>query len=54
MLLLAALATEVPIEFVAVTVNVYDVAAVNPVTDIVPEPACDNVFVIPPGLDVEV
>jgi len=39
---------------VAVTVNVYVVAAVNPDTVIVPEPEVDNVPVIPPGEDVAV
>ena len=53
-LLLAELALEVPIEFVAVTVKVYVVPPVNPVTVIVPEPACDNIPVTPPGLDVAV
>jgi len=37
--LLAALGELVPIEFVAVTVKVYVVPAVRPVTVIVPEPA---------------
>jgi hypothetical protein len=37
--LLAALAGPVPIALVAVTVKVYEVAAVNPETVIVPEPA---------------
>jgi hypothetical protein len=36
--LLAALAALFPTEFVATTVNVYAVFAVNPVTVIVPEP----------------
>jgi len=36
---LAELAALVPAEFVAVTVNVYVVPAVNPVIEIVPEPA---------------
>jgi hypothetical protein len=52
--LLAALAALVPTAFVAVTVNVYEVPFVKPVTLIVPEPACDIVPVIPPGLDVAV
>jgi hypothetical protein len=38
-LLLTALLALAPAEFVAVTVNVYVVPAVNPVTSIVPEPA---------------
>jgi hypothetical protein len=37
--LLAALAALVPAEFVAVTVNVYEVPLDNPETVIVPEPA---------------
>jgi len=37
--LLAALGALVPIAFVAVTVNVYEVEAVSPVTVIVPDPA---------------
>ena len=45
-------ATEVPAEFIAVTVNVYAVAANNPVTEIVPEPACEISPVIEPGVDV--
>jgi hypothetical protein len=49
-LLLAALAGPVPVAFVAVTVNVYVVPVVKPVTVIgdVPVP------VSPPGLDVAV
>jgi hypothetical protein len=54
MLLLAELAALVPIEFVAVTVNVYAVFAVRPEILIVPEPDVLNVPVIPPGLDVAV
>ena len=54
MLLLALLAEPVPTLFVAFTVNVYAVPRVNPGTLIVPEPACDNVPVILPGLDVAV
>ena len=50
----AADATEVPIAFVAVTVNVYKVEGDSPVTKIVPEPACVIVAVIPPGEDVAV
>jgi hypothetical protein len=53
-LLLAELAEPVPTELVAVTVNVYAVPAVKPDTVIVPLPACDNVPVNPPGLDVAV
>ena len=49
MLLLAELAEPVPTELVAVTVNVYAVPLVNPETVMVPEPACDNVPVNPPG-----
>jgi hypothetical protein len=52
--LLEALAALVPAEFVAVTVNVYEVTAVNPVTVIVPEPAWLNVPVPPAGEDVAV
>jgi hypothetical protein len=48
--LLAALAAEVPLEFVAVTVNVYAVPLVKPETVIGDEP----VPVRPPGLDVAV
>jgi len=47
-------AVEVPAEFVAVTVNVYRVPAVRPVTEIVPLPACEIVPVIPPGEEVAV
>jgi hypothetical protein len=54
MLLLAALAALWPAEFVALTVNVYDVAAVKPDTVIVPEPAVASVPVILPGVDVAV
>jgi hypothetical protein len=39
---------------VAVTVNVYAVPAVNPVTVIVPDPAWLSVPVIPPGEEVAV
>jgi hypothetical protein len=53
-LLLALLAELVPTELVAVTVNVYAVPRVNPGTLIVPDPACDNVPVNPPGLLVAV
>ena len=52
--LLAAEAALTPIEFVAVTVNVNAVLAANPVTEIVPEPACESVAVTPPGLAVAV
>jgi hypothetical protein len=52
--LLAELAALVPTELVAVTVNVYDVPDVKPLTVIVPEPDVDNVPVIPPGEDVAV
>jgi hypothetical protein len=54
MLLLAALAALVPIALVAVTVNVYAVLPVNPVTLIVPEPAVARVPVPPLGVDVAV
>jgi hypothetical protein len=50
----AADATEVPWEFVAVTVKVYAVEGDRPVTEIVPEPACVIDVVIPPGEDVAV
>jgi hypothetical protein len=50
----AALAGPVPITLVAVTVNVYAVPIVKPVTVIVPEPAWLNVPVSPPGDDVAV
>jgi len=50
----AADASEVPIAFVAVTVNVYGVAGDNPVSEIVPEPACVMVAVILPGFEVAV
>lgn len=53
-LLDAALEELVPTELVAVTVNVYAVPVVKPDTVIVPEPAVDNVPVIPPGRDVAV
>jgi hypothetical protein len=54
MLLLAALAALVPTGLVAVTVNVYEVVGLKPVTVIVPEPAVARVPVIPPGEDVAV
>ena len=47
-------ASEVPAAFVAVTVNVYEVPAVSPVTVIWPEPARDRVAVPPAGLEVAV
>jgi hypothetical protein len=53
-LLLAALGALVPAEFVAVTVNVYEVFVVKPVTLIVPDPAVANVPDPPAGLDVAV
>jgi hypothetical protein len=53
-LLLAELANPVPTELVAVTVNVYAVPPVKPDTVIVPDPACDNVAVTDPGLDVAI
>jgi hypothetical protein len=52
--LLAALLALLPAAFVAYTVNVYVVPAVNPLTLIVPEPAWLSVAVILPGLDVAV
>jgi len=45
---------EVPAAFVAVTVNVYGVPAVSPVTVIVPEPAWDTVPVKEPLSEVAV
>ena len=50
-LLLAALAAEVPKTFVAVTVNVYAVLVVKPVTV---NGDAEPVAVKPPGLDVTV
>jgi hypothetical protein len=50
----AALAAPCPTAFVALTVNVYDVEPVKPVTEIVPDPACDKVPEPPAGLDVAV
>jgi hypothetical protein len=50
----AELAALVPRALVAVTVNVYAVPSVKPVTVIVPEPACETVPVMPPGEDVAV
>jgi len=47
-------ATDVRPEFDALTVNVYVVPAVSPVTVMVPEPACDRVPLPPAGLDVAV
>ena len=47
-------AAEVPAAFVAVTVNVYGVPAVSPVTVIVPEPAWDTVPVKEPVSEVAV
>ena len=47
-------AAEVPAAFVAVTVNMYEVPTVSPVTVIVPEPAWDTVPVPPAGLEVAV
>ena len=43
-----------PIEFVAYTVNVYDVDGDKPLTVILPEPDWETVPVKPPGLDVAV
>ena len=43
-----------PARLVAVTVNVYCVPAVRPVTEIVPLPGCEIVPVIPPGDEVAV
>jgi hypothetical protein len=53
-LLLEPLAALWPTEFVALTVKVYAVLALNPEIVIVPEPAVANVPVIPPGLEVAV
>ena len=53
-LLLAELDALAPTALVAVTVNVYAVPRVNPGTLIVPDPACDNVPVILPGVLVAV
>jgi len=50
----AALAALVPIAFVAVTVNVYDVPPDKPLTVIVPEPAWLKVPVKLPGEEVAV
>jgi hypothetical protein len=47
-------APEVPTVFVAVTVNVYAVPPVSPVTVTVPALAPDTVPVFPPGFDVAV
>jgi hypothetical protein len=43
-----------PTLLVAYTLKVYAVPAVKPVTAIVPEPACDKVPVILPGVDIAV
>jgi len=43
---------EVPAALVAVTVKVYGVLAVSPVTVMVPEPSWFTMPVLPPGLDV--
>jgi hypothetical protein len=53
-LLLTLLAELVPTELVATTLNVYAVPRVSPGTLIVPEPACDNVPVMLPGVLVAV
>jgi hypothetical protein len=50
----AADAAEVPIAFVAVTVNVYVVLGVSPVIMMVPESAWSTAPVFPPGLEVAV
>ena len=50
----AADAAEVSFAFVAVTVNVYEVPTVSPVTVIWPEPAWERVPVPPAGLEVAV
>ena len=47
-------AVELPTALVAMTVNVYEVVAESPDTEIVPEPACVSVPVIDPGLEVAV
>jgi hypothetical protein len=54
MLLDAALCAELPTAFVAYTLKVYDVTGVKPETVIVPEPACDKVPVMLPGVDIAV
>ena len=41
---------EVPLAFIAVTVNVYVSPGVSPVTAMVPDPAPDTVPVFPPGV----
>jgi hypothetical protein len=45
-------ALDVPTELVAVMVKVYAVLAVSPVTEMVPDPACDIVPDPPTGLEV--
>lgn len=50
----AAEADEVPSALVAVTVKVYEVFGLKPETVIVPEPDCETVPVLEPGLEVAV
>ena len=45
---------EVPLAFVAVTVNVYVSPGVSPVTAMVPDPGPDTVPVFPPAVDFAV
>jgi hypothetical protein len=54
MLLDAALLGLFPIEFVAYTVNVYEVLGESPETVIVPEPEVARLPVIPPGEETAV
>jgi hypothetical protein len=54
MLLDAELLALFPAEFVAYTVNVYEVLPVSPETVIVPEPEVARVPVIPPGEETAV
>jgi uncharacterized protein (DUF302 family) len=53
-LLDAELLALLPAEFVAYTVNVYEVLGLSPETVIVPEPAVARLPVIPPGEDTAV
>jgi hypothetical protein len=50
----AALCAELPTALVAYTLKVYAVLPVKPETVIVPEPACDKVPVMLPGVDIAV
>ncbi len=54
MLLEAALDALLPTEFVAYTVNVYEVEPLSPETVIVPEPEVESVPVMPPGEETAV